>query len=463
MFKQDLADTIVALSTLLGESGIGVIRLSGSNAVGVVDSFIKILGKSSLQEEESHRVSLAKISDSENDIDEVMVVKMISPQSYTGEDVVEISCHGNPLILQKVIQLSLSAGARLAFPGEFTQRAFLNGKKDLTQAEAVADLIHSQSDQAVARSLRQLEGSFSKPLRKIKDKVENLLLYLEAELDFSEEAIDFLTEDIFVKKIQELLNDLNGLCESFERSTSLRQGVSIVFAGRPNVGKSSVFNALLKTHRSIVTPIAGTTRDSVDAWITLQGIPFRLVDTAGLRESDDLVEQEGVRRSLLQLQSADLVIFLWDASEITQEDHETLIWVQEHVESERIFSVINKWDVQDSSVIQTIKELSFEQKPLMISAQTGEHLGELEELLIQKSGVAIEDSSSDLFINERQKKLLDLASFSIKKTGSLPLNQNQELIVCDLKEAARALSEILGEVFDEDILSKIFSSFCIGK
>lgn len=463
MLLSYLEDTIVAMATAVGESGIGMVRLSGGRSCEIADVFVKCPKLIHCVQLESHRLQYAHVFDGDQCIDEIMVAVMRAPHSYTGEDVVEISCHGNPLILQKIISLAVGAGARLARPGEYTLRSFVNGKKDLVQAEAVADLIHSKSEEAVIRSVRQLDGDFSKRVKVLRDRIQELLLYLEAELDFAEEEIDFLNQDAFQESILTSLTELESLLGTYQRSSALRNGVSVVLAGRPNVGKSSLFNRLLKSHRAIVTDVPGTTRDVVDAWVTIKGIPFRFVDTAGVREGQDQVEKIGVMRTHDELDRADIICLVIDAHEWTDEDQELWDLIISRESLSKTFLVINKVDIADKSLIRRFEAQTDLKDSVFVSAETEEGLDSLEDALCRLSGGLTDSHQSSIFINERHQQLLQRIDTFLRSAQSMHLDHQQEMIVMDLRDACRAASDILGETFDEDILNQIFSNFCIGK
>ncbi len=319
-----LDDVISAISTPIGVGGIGVVRLSGKDAVQVADKIFR--GNVHLSNVPTHTAHFGHIANLEgNVIDEVVALVFKAPHSYTGENVVEISCHGGILVTRKMLQATLDAGARLAEPGEFTKRAFLNGQMDLSQAEAVADLIHSKTDAAHRSSLAQLEGTLSKKINQMRDELVNLCSLIEVELDFSEEDLEFVNRLDFIAKTEGAIKELRSLIESFEVGKMYREGVKVVIAGKPNAGKSSILNALLQEDRVIVSEIPGTTRDTIEESLAIGGVLFRLVDTAGLRDTVDRIEQEGVRRTEQQLSDADIVLLVVDSSEQVSEAESLLI------------------------------------------------------------------------------------------------------------------------------------------
>ncbi len=458
--------TIIAPATPIAYSALAVVRISGPEAVAITQSITRLATATPLDEVASHTVHLAYLvsSTSQVTVDEILVTVFRAPRSYTGEDVVELSCHGNPVIVDFVIRQAVDLGAHLADPGEFTQRAFLMGKKDLTQAEAVADLIHAHSQTAIERSVRQIKGGFSERIHAIKHDLEQLLLYLEAELDFSEEQIDFLSQTHFDDQLAPLVAQLKFLEESFERSARLRRGFSLVLIGKPNVGKSSLLNGLLRTHRAIVTDIPGTTRDVVDAEMMLGEFCVRVVDTAGLCETKDPIEQVGVEKSREELSKADCVLFVLSGEAVDDDDR--MLWsdIQTQLSDDQALKVIvNKKDCLKAETKRDVQKLISPLSPLFVSTLDLNSLKALEQAVLDELQTSVHVDAADLMINQRQYQLLQKALGSLHEAQQLELDDYQEVIVMSLKETLHSLADIVGEQYDADILDKIFANFCIGK
>jgi len=447
-------DTIVALITPLGRSGIGVIRLSGSSSLEITRKLIR-------DEDFSPKPRLAVLQkiyhiETSDILDEVLVTYFQSPQSFTGEDVIEISCHGSPVVLRQIIDFCLKLDARMAEAGEFSLRALANGRMNLSQAEAIRDLIDSQTVAAARQSVRQLRGELSNQLQPLKDELLNIIVILESSLEFVEDDLpNFQVEKIRLD-LQKIVENLGKIASTFQAGRLLREGLRVALVGRPNVGKSSLFNALLGLERSIVTEIAGTTRDQIHEKITINNIPISLIDTAGLRETSDLVESIGVARSKRAMVDADLVIVLLDGSEnLTEEDRKILSQADElnHI------IAINKNDLRQNGM----KNFDFA-KAISISAKTGEGIDKLQIAIvepflsqnIENAGFLITDARHhDLLL--RTKLEIEASIFSIVEGAS------EEISLIGLHNALRFLGEITGETTTEDMLTRIFSTFCIGK
>ena len=458
---RDQNDTIAAIATPLGEAGISVIRVSGIRAIEITDSVFK--GKASLRGVLSHSIHFGRIADpSEGVIDEVLVSVFKKPHSYTGEDVVEISCHGSHYVTTKILATVIGKGARMADPGEFTQRAFLRGKLDLMQAEAVADLIHSKTALAHRASIEQLNGSLSITIHAIRQKLIDLCSLLELELDFAEEGIE-LTDHKRVESIfDETITDLGILINSYKYGRIIRDGVKAVLAGAPNVGKSSLLNILLKQNRAIVSDVPGTTRDVIEEAILIEGIAFRLADTAGLRKTSDLVEQEGVRRSRNQISGADLVLLLIDSSEIITADGLDIISDVVQRFSDKVLIVLNKVDIMHPEFSLN----SFEAcDRISISCISGQGIDLLTKKMMQQVISNCDPTSSSVRIqSERHRDLVKKTLTSVIAARSTLLeNLSGEFIAVDLRAALNYLGEIIGITTPEDVLHNIFSKFCIGK
>lgn len=452
------SDTIVALSTPPGRSGIGVIRISGESALALTRS---LLTDPSFNPE-PNRVTLRAIFDPETQevVDRALVTFFQSPHSYTGEDVVELSCHGSPPLLLRVLDSLLFFGARTADPGEFTMRAVANGRLNLTQAEAVRDLIEAQTHAAVRQAARQLGGELSARLQPVKDSLLEIIVPLESSLEFVE---DDLPEDI-ARDISEKLSSLSAkvdeLANSFRRGRLLKEGLRVALVGRPNVGKSSIFNSLLSSDRSIVTEIPGTTRDTISEFVNVEGIPVLITDTAGVRSSADVIEQLGIERTRRAIADADLIVTVIDGSRpLTEEDKKI---VSEASESYSVVA-LNKSDLE-SFRINNAEQLAQNSILVPVSAKTGEGLGTLCAEIIKPFSANYLDETSFVITNARHFDLLRRTSDSLNSAGELVREGlSEEIILVKLYDALRFLGEITGETTPEAILSQIFSSFCIGK
>jgi len=458
---RDQNDTIAAIATPLGEAGISVIRVSGIRAVEITDGVFK--GKTSLREALSHSIHFGRIADPSGGVlDEVLVSVFKRPHSYTGQDVVEISCHGSHYVTTKILETVIGNGARMADPGEFTQRAFLCGKLDLMQAEAVSDLIHSKTALAHRASIEQLNGSLSTSILAIRQKLIDLCSLLELELDFAEEGIALTDRGRVESIFDETITDLGDLIGSYKYGRIVRDGVKAVLAGAPNVGKSSLLNILLKQNRAIVSDIPGTTRDVIEEAILIEGIAFRLADTAGLRNTSDLVELEGVRRSRDQISSADLILFLIDSSEIVTPDGLDVVSEVVHRFGDHVLIVLNKVDIMHPKFsLDPFAALD----RISISCISGQGIDLLTKKMMQRVISNCDPTSSSVRVqSERHRDLLKKTLTSVIAARSTLLeNLSGEFIVVDLRGALNYLGEIIGITTPEDVLHNIFSKFCIGK
>jgi tRNA modification GTPase len=443
-------DTIVAVATPSGRGGVAIVRVSGVLALQIA---LQITQKNHV----SPRVAqYASFYTPTNDvIDQGLLLYFQSPHSFTGEDVVEIHGHGSPIIVQQLIQLSVHYGARLANPGEFSERAFLNNKIDLTQAEAIADLIQASSETAARLAMRSLQGEFSKKIHDLDERVINLRLHVEAAIDFPEEEIDFLSDGSVAKKLQQIIDELTLILNSANQGSIIREGLTVVIAGRPNAGKSTLINALSGREVAIVTDIAGTTRDVMRESILLDDIPLHVVDTAGLRQSNDPIEQEGIRRAWQEVRGADCVLMVMDANESEQPTElETEIRLQLPA-NVHVIHIVNKIDTQGLLP-------ATEASRVYLSAKTGEGL----DLLKQKIKDAVGYQSLGGQFLARKRHILSLKkAYDLLTTGQdqLLIHRAGELLADDLLRAHHALGEITGTFTSDDLLGKIFSSFCIGK
>lgn len=458
----DLEDTIAAISTPLGQGGIGIVRMSGKDAISIADKVFLSPKRKRLSLIRSHSIIYGFIVDpiSGEKIDEVLISVMKAPQTYTREDVVEINCHGGMVPLKKILQLLLKMGARLAEPGEFTKRAFLNGRIDLSQAEAVIDVIRAKTDEAERIALQQLEGRLSNKIKEISNRLTNLCAYVEASIDFPEDEIDILPKEEILQSLEEIERELGMLSDSYEEGRLFKEGISVAIVGKPNVGKSSLLNVLLQKERAIVTEIPGTTRDIVEDFINIKGLPLRIMDTAGIRETHDLAEFEGVKRSLKAIEGADIVIAVFDGSKpLDEADKEVYL----KVKNKKTIFVINKTDIESSEFNYDFFEER--QKVVKISALKEAGIDGLKESIYRECLFKEVPLYGDEVIvsNIRHKQLIDKALSSIKMAISALRTSPLEIVAIYLRESLENIGQITGIVTTEDILNKIFSEFCIGK
>lgn len=449
--------SIAAIATPLGEGGIAVIRVSGKDAIGKVNA---VFSGRDLAEQESHTVHFGKILDSEGlTVDEVLATIFKSPKSYTGEDTVEISCHGGVLVTQKVLETILATGVRGAEAGEFTQRAFLNGKMDLDQAEAVADIIHAKSLKAVDAAHQQLEGRLGKHVKEFRQQIIDATAMVELELDFIEEDVEFANKDQLMNLLVDVSGEIESLLETYETGRLVKDGVKTVLIGRPNAGKSTLLNTLAGIDRAIVTDIAGTTRDTIDVDWNYEGLLFKLIDTAGLRETDDVVEAEGVKRSQQAFKKADLVVYLKDVSHpFSPEERDEIAGFQKAAGETPFLLIGTKADIELDYGWRTHFDIK-------ISAKSGDQIGLLKDLLKQR---ALEnkhyDASSLLVTSTRHRDALKKANEQVQAAiNGLKLGMTGDFLSIDLRAALNELGTITGEITNEHILDSIFSRFCIGK
>lgn len=449
-------DTIVALATAPGLGAIAVIRLSGPEAIAITAS---VFSKKSLINQPTHTVHFGKLINGSDVIDEVVVTIYRAPKSYTGEEVVEISCHGAPLIQDAILQLMIQAGARMAKPGEFTQRAFLNGKLDLTQAEAVADLIASNTEAARKTALHNLKGGFSTDLQLMREKLIKFSALIELELDFSQEDVAFANKKELEVLVQQLQIKTQLLLDSFKLGNVIKNGVQVAIVGKPNAGKSTLLNALLNENRALVSEIPGTTRDTVEEYLNIQGILFKLIDTAGIRNTTiDHIEQMGIEKSKEKIVGADLVIALFDVNDHAIDQVNT--WASD-VDADKLVLVGNKQDLlQDKSLLQN----KVFEKVVVISAKEKENIQALENILYQKAVGEGMNKEGTIVTNARHVASLKKLSLALTdiETG-LQLNVTGDLLALDIRQALHYLGTITGQITNEDQLDFIFSKFCIGK
>lgn len=451
-------DTIVAISTPIGKSGIGIIRLSGKSAIAIADKIFISSKKKALKQSISHKLHYGWIQD----IDEVLLSVMRAPRTYTKEDIVEINCHSGIVILKKILDLVLKCGARLAEPGEFTKRAYLNGRIDLAQAEAVLDMINSKTDKALEVALGQLQGRLSRKVKALRRKILDVLTQLELSIDFSDQDVEQIAQGKLLTRIEDVSCDLRQLIDSADRGAILRQGTTCVISGKPNVGKSSLLNALLKQDRAIVTAFAGTTRDLVEETKDLCGIPLRLIDTAGISRPENLAEKEAIRRSHKATRKAGLVLFVLDgSSDVSSKD----IAIARSLLRRPVIIVINKHDLPEKINLNRVKKLLPGKKHVFISALRNQGLEELEKEIGDFIWEGKSSSDGELLItNLRHKQALYQAHQALKRAVKVSkASHGAEIIALEVQEAQESLGEIIGKISSEDVLNRIFSEFCIGK
>jgi tRNA modification GTPase len=460
-------DTIAAVSTPPGVGGIGIVRLSGKKAISIADRiFVSPAGKL-LSVVSSHTVVYGFINDpvTSEKVDEVIITVMRSPRTYTREDVVEINCHGGMLPLRRILGAVIDQGARPAEPGEFTRRAFLNGRIDLSQAEAVIDVIKARTEQAERMALQQLEGRLSVEITALRDRVTESCALVEAYIDFPEEEVELPDRAGFISSMQDILERLSALSRSFDEGRLFRDGAVMAIVGKPNVGKSSLLNTLLNKDRAIVTDLPGTTRDIIEEGLNIDGIPVRIMDTAGIREAHDLAEAEGVKRSLAAIKGADIILAVYDASRMLDQADRQVI---EKVKNKKTITVINKWDIGSTGF--DAEDIGLNIYPTVkISALRGEGIDDLKvaivAALLSNKAMPGQDSAANLLItNARHKQLVDSACASLSKAHeTFERAEPLEVTALFLREALNSLGEIIGVVTTDDILNKIFAEFCIGK
>jgi tRNA modification GTPase len=465
-------DTICALSTPSGIGAIAVIRVSGENAISLCNPLVKFADSTkTINQFDANTTHLGVFRNSTVTLDNVLITIFKSPHSYTGEDVVEISCHGSSYIQQKILEALINSGARLAKPGEFTQRAFLNGKMDLSQAEGVADLIASGSEAAHRLAMNQMRGGFSNEINSLRNELLHFISLIELELDFSEEDVHFADRKELEELVNRMLEVISKLIQSFEYGNALKNGIPVAIIGRTNSGKSTLLNQLLNEERAIVSDIAGTTRDFIEDTVSIEGIQFRFIDTAGLRHTTDVIEHEGVQRTINKFKQASVVLIVIDVHSFPAEVRETLSFLREEsqkMHDKLLIFLLNKIDRVSEQEIESAKipyleEWGQKAHVLPISAMLGTGISELKELLVyQMTRSPIE---SDVIVtNARHFEALQHASVNLVRVKEgLKTSLPSDLVAQDIREAVHYLGEITGEITNDEILGNIFKNFCIGK
>ena len=474
-----LNDTIVALATPAGAGAIAVIRISGKDAISVVAPLFSSKADKDLLLEPSHTLHLGNIVDDQRILDEVLVSVFHGPRSYTGENTIEISCHGSPYIQQEIIQLLIRKGCRSAEAGEFTLRAFLNGKMDLSQAEAVADLISSENQASHQLAMQQMRGGFSNEIKKLREELLNFASLIELELDFAEEDVEFANREQFSALIVKIQNVLKRLVDSFSVGNVIKNGIPVAIVGEPNVGKSTLLNALLNEERAIVSDIAGTTRDTIEDEISIGGIGFRFIDTAGIRETEDVVESIGIKRTFEKISQAQVVVVLVDSGTLIQDSefklqNSEMQFIQTEVEKIR-----NRFPQKPLIVVANkIDRLSEEQRKdllgnlghlqgsslMLLSAKTGEGVEELQQKLLEFVNTGELRNNNSIVTNTRHYNALLKALEEINRVqDGLNANLSGDLLAIDIRQALHHFGEITGEITNDDLLGNIFANFCIGK
>lgn len=453
-------DTIAAIATPIGEGGISIIRVSGENALEIVN---KIFRGANLNKVASHTIHYGHIIDYANKdvVDEVLVTVMLAPKTFTRENTVEVSCHGGLLVTEKILQLILDNGARMATPGEFTKRAFINGRIDLTQAESIMDIIEAKTDRARQVAMKQLEGGLLFEIRKLRQELLNTMSHEEVNIDYPEYDMDDVTSKEMYDKAQQVIKEIDKLLATAQEGKVVRSGLATAIVGRPNVGKSSLLNYLSKEEKAIVTNIAGTTRDTLEEYVSLKGILLKLIDTAGIRQTDDIVEKIGVERSKRAITESDLVLLLINSSEeLTEEDQKLL----ELTQDKKRIVILNKADQVAKITKKDIQKIT--DSPIVtISVLKKQNMIGLEEAIKSLFLQGITDSKSEVMVtNQRQNDLLRKAKQSlIEAIEAINDNMPLDLVQIDLKEAWDSLGEITGDTAPDELITQLFSKFCLGK
>ncbi len=460
-------DTIIALATPNGVGAISVIRLSGNDAITITERFFKSVSGKKLSEQKTHTIHLGHIIDNNRILDEVLVSVFKNPNSYTGENVVEISCHGSTFIQQEILQLFLKNGCRIADNGEFTMRSFLNGKMDLSQAEAVADVIASNSEASHQMAIQQMRGGISNELKNLRQQLLDFASLIELELDFSGEDVEFADRSKFTELVNKIQFVLKRLIDSFAFGNAIKNGIPVAIIGEPNVGKSTLLNALLNEERAIVSDIAGTTRDTIEDELIIDGVAFRFIDTAGIRETDDVVENIGIKKAYEKADKAQLVIYLVESSKLKVQS-EQLNQIEKRFKNKRLLIILNKIDKLSEKELTTLQNSELKtlnSKLILLSAKNKTGIDTLKNELTSLVNKGALSNNETIVTNSRHFEALNNALESISAVqNGIDLGISSDLFAIDIRECLRHLGNITGEYdVDKDILGNIFSNFCIGK
>lgn len=452
-------DTIAGIATAPGEAGVGIIRISGKQALEKVDPFFRAKSRVSLTQQKNYTLAYGWIMDQESTIDEVLISVMRGPHSYTAEDVLEINCHGGGIVTQEILELLLGSGIRIANPGEFTQRAFENGRIDLTKAEAIRDLVEAKTRRGASQAVNQLKGKLYEKILKLKEAASWVLALVNASIDFPDEDVIFTNKKEVEQRLDFITQELERLIQSAELGRIIREGFRVVLVGEPNVGKSSIMNCLLGEKRSIVTHIPGTTRDIIEEYVNIQGVPVSLTDTAGIRETEDIVEKEGIERAKSAITKADLILWIVDSSAPKYDFAE-----HSEVEDTPILLVCNKNDLHELSP-QELAKVSFAEDTISISVKKEQDLVLLREKIYEfATGTSENRTEGVVLTNIRQKNAAETALESVETaTSALEEGMGEEFLAVDLSRILDNLGNIVGETTPDDMLNQIFSNFCIGK
>lgn len=455
-------DTIAAIATAPGEGGIGIIRISGSNSLKIANKIFKPFYKDGIEDYNNRTLIYGNIIDGENIIDEVLLAFMKGPNSYTAEDVIEINCHGGFISVKKILELILKNGARIADPGEFTKRAFLNGRIDLSQAEAVIDIINAKTNESHEIAQNQLEGSLSKKIRELRDKITAILAQVEVAIDYPEEDIEFITYNQLTEKTQEVQAEVEKMYQSADTGKILREGLNTAILGKPNVGKSSLMNSILGENRAIVTDIPGTTRDVIEEFVNIKGIPLKIVDTAGIRETDDVVEKIGVERSRESMKRADLILVVLDTSRAIDEEDLAIL---KSIDNKKTIVILNKMDLDAKLDLDCVQKYVDKENIINISALKNEGIELIHDRIeAMVFNGEIHNSQDVMITNSRHKDAIYKSMTAINDAiKGLEDHLSYDFIEVDLKDAWDSLGYINGDTIAEDLLDTIFTNFCIGK
>lgn len=462
-------DTIVALATPSGAGAVAILRVSGANAIAITNEiFVSVKGKD-LRQQKTHTLHLGTIVDNQKVLDQVLVSIFKNPNSYTGEDVIEIACHGSTFIQQQIIQLLLRKGCRMANAGEFTLRAFLNGKLDLSQAEAVADLIASDNEASHQIAMQQMRGGFSSEIHRLREELLNFASLIELELDFAEEDVEFADRSQFTDLLNRIEFVLKRLIDSFAVGNVIKNGIPVAIVGEPNVGKSTLLNALLNEERAIVSAIAGTTRDTIEDEININGVGFRFIDTAGIRETEDYVESIGIQKTFEKMEQAQVVLYLFESSKFHSEGatyRNEIEKIKNKYPQKQVVVILNKIDLINPQQLQEIhmqlEELSI--KIIELSAKNKEGIHELKEALFALVNTGALRNNETIVTNSRHYDALLKALEAIQKVKwGMESQVPSDLVAIDIREALYYFGEITGEVTNDELLGNIFANFCIGK